>query len=183
MAAGRHDQRRHWPGLCHRDPIQLAVEAMRIAGGPTRPTQIRSLGVRCARPASHGARRYRSENPRHGPRRHVRVCCEPGGTAYAYLPTGASRFQRANCRRPIPTPRWRASRAQRRCEGPSERDARGKQTTKEETLEYKLRDHAWFIAFAPHDQAALCLRRAGRARQPRLANGRAVCLRHPGASA
>lgn len=133
-------------------PFCLAVEAMRIAGGPSAPypklvlsgfdvpdSEMTALGdikaqnLDLVRAGMYG------------------VCCEPGGTAFPYLPNRGQLDPKGELPAPYTNAKMAGKSGSAQVRGTIERDAKGKQTTKEETLEYKLRDHAWFIAFTPHD--------------------------------
>jgi len=80
------------------------------------------------------------------------VCCEAGGTAYSYLKGGGldtlgdlpEHYRGAQVA-------GKSGSAQVRIIDASQRGARGKQLFKEESLPWKLRDHAHFVAYAPAD--------------------------------
>jgi penicillin-binding protein 2 len=80
------------------------------------------------------------------------VCCEAGGTAYSYLKGGGldekgdlpEHYRGAKVA-------GKSGSAQVRVIQASDRGARGKQLFKEESLPWKLRDHAHFVAYAPAD--------------------------------
>jgi len=114
-------------------PIQLGVEAMRIAGGPRRPTPNSfSLGVRCARQqvTELGAIDPKIlDMVRAGM---FAVCCEPGGTAYAYLPNRGQFDPKGELPAPYTNAKDAGKSGSAQVRGTIERDARGKQTTKEE---------------------------------------------------
>ncbi|HVY89589.1 MAG TPA: penicillin-binding transpeptidase domain-containing protein, partial [Hyphomonadaceae bacterium] len=81
------------------------------------------------------------------------VCCEPGGTAYPYIDQG-----KLDPQGKLPAPYTNATMsgksgsAQVRAINMDARGANGKQIVREEDMPWRLRDHAWFIAFAPSDK-------------------------------
>lgn len=132
-------------------PLQLAVQCSRLAGGPSVPNP--RLVLSGTNVADQDVTPMGEFKP--GTLETVRaamfgVTSEPGGTAFA--------FGALDPKNELPAPytgahmSGKSGSAQVRKIGADERSASGKQIAKEETLPWKMRDHAWFIAYAPSDK-------------------------------
>lgn len=139
-------------GYVTASPFQLAVMCARIAGGPQTPNPrlvVRGLKVpdQAIMPMGEFSERT-LQMVRAGM---FGVASEPGGTAYNYVQHGE-----LDPKGELPAPYTNAKMAgksgsaQVRVINMEERNAKGA-AIKDETLPWKLRDHAWFIAFAPYD--------------------------------
>jgi penicillin-binding protein 2 len=135
-------------------PLQLAVEAARLAGGPGVPNPklvISGIDVPDSEITPMGEISQTALDVVRGGM--FSVCSEPGGTAYAYIQKGEF-----DPKGELPAPYTNAKMAgksgsaQVRAIGADARGANGKQIIKEEDMPWKLRDHAWFIAYAPADK-------------------------------
>ena len=136
-------------------PLQLAVEAARIAGGPGVPNPrlvLAGIDVPDNEVTPMGDVSQKTlELVRAGM---FAVCCEPGGTAYQYLPNHGQFDPKGELPAPYTNAKMagKSGSAQVRAINIEARGANGKQIVKEEEMPWKLRDHAWFIAFAPADK-------------------------------
>ncbi|MEP7210375.1 MAG: penicillin-binding protein 2 [Alphaproteobacteria bacterium] len=136
-------------------PLQLAVEAARLAGGPSVPNPklvIAGIDVPDSEITPMGEISQKTlDIVRAGM---FAVCSEPGGTAYQYLPNRGSFDPNGELPAPYTNAKMagKSGSAQVRAIGLEARGANGKQIIKEEDMPWKLRDHAWFIAYAPADK-------------------------------
>jgi penicillin-binding protein 2 len=134
-------------------PLQLAVQCARIAGGASVPNPklvIDGIDVPDSEITPMGEFKPGTlEMVRAGM---FAVCSEPGGTAYNYVQKGE--FD-PNGELPAPYTNakmaGKSGSAQVRRIAAEERSSSGA-AVKDATLPWKLRDHAWFMAFAPYDK-------------------------------
>ncbi len=134
-------------------PFQLAVMAARIAGGPKTPNPKLVLnGVDVPDSEITPMGEFKPETLEMVRSGMFAVTSEPGGTAYNYVQHGLF-----DPKGELPAPYTNAKMAgksgsaQVRFIAAEERNAKGA-AVKDATLPWKLRDHAWFIAFAPADK-------------------------------
>ncbi|MEZ5937820.1 MAG: penicillin-binding protein 2 [Hyphomonadaceae bacterium] len=140
-------------GYMTASPFQLAVMCARIAGGGTTPPpRLVASGVSVPDPTVIDLGDLKPETldivrgGMHG------VTSEAGGTAYYYLNGG-----QVDPNGELPAPytgcnmAGKSGTAQVRVITAAERDSRGRAISNDK-LPWKLRDHAWFIAFAPYDK-------------------------------
>jgi penicillin-binding protein 2 len=134
-------------------PLQLAVQCARIAGGPGMPNPkliISGMDVPDSEITPMGE--FKPETLEMVRAGMFAVTSEPGGTAYNYVNHGEF-----DPKGELPAPYTNAKMAgksgsaQVRKIAIEERDSKGA-AVKDATLPWKLRDHAWFIAFAPYDK-------------------------------
>ncbi len=132
-------------------PLQLAVQCARIAGGPSVPNPkllVAGMDVPDSEITPMGDVSPRTLEVIRGGM--FAVCSEPGGTAYPYI-QGGELDPKGELPAPYTNAKMAGKSGSAQVRGTIERDARGKQISKEEDLPWKLRDHAWFIAYAPAD--------------------------------
>jgi penicillin-binding protein 2 len=134
-------------------PLQLAVMCARIAGGPGVPHPTLLVhGAETPDQTIVDIGELKPETLAIVRAGMYAVTSEPGGTAYNYVQQG-----RLDPEGVLPAPYTNAmmagksGSAQVRVIRKEERNAKGA-AVKDSTLPWRMRDHAWFVAFAPYDK-------------------------------